>query len=114
VAKERARLRQAASSQHTRHQAGNDQRQSLGEHRKQAQTHQRKTEEVQADSLQKRCERGISHKSPVEVTRIAKELEFVPVKTIPAISGQMRQQNGRRDAKHNGQSGPTHQFRWFG
>ena len=94
-------LSQAAAAELARHEAGDDDGRGLREDGEEPQPNQRKTEERQADALDEGRERRIGDKSPVEMARIAQELEFVAVKAVAAVGEHVKQRDGGGNAKQN-------------
>ena len=91
-------LRQSSPAQIASHQAAHQNRRALGQHRKQPQPGQRKPEDSQCNSFQERRHRGVGYKSPIQVTRIAQELQLVAMKTITAVGGYVGRDKHKRNA----------------
>ena len=62
---------------------------------------ERKAEESEADVLEERRQRRIGYESPVEVARIAQELEFVTVKSVAAVGEDVDERDGGGDEEKN-------------
>ena len=82
-----------------------DDHQRLRDDGKQAQAYERKAEESEADTLKERRHGRIGDESPVEVARIAEELEFVAVKAVAAVGGEVDQRDGGGDGKQGHEFG---------
>ena len=89
-------LREAVAAEFARHEAGDDDDRGLREHREQAQADHGKAEERQADVLDERSERRIGDKSPVEMARVAEELQLVAMKAVAAVGEEMKRARWRR------------------
>ncbi len=58
--------------------------------RKQAQAHERKAKEAEADVLEKRRQGRVGDESPIEMTGVAEELQLIAMKAVAAVGGRWR------------------------
>ena len=99
-------LREAAAAEFFRHEAGDDEGCRLREDGEEAQADERNAEEREADVLEEWRERRVGDESPVEVARIAEELEFVAVEAVAAVGEHVQERDGGGDGEQDGPCGP--------
>jgi hypothetical protein len=78
------------------HQRRYNQSPNLRDDREEAQPHEREPKYTQQNALQEGGHRRIGNKSPVEMTRVAQELQLVPVEAVAPVGCQVQDRHAER------------------
>src|SRR5208282_4425504 len=95
----RSDLREPRAAEFLGHEAGEDDNRELRGDRGEAETNDRDAEEREGDVLDEWRERGIGDESPVEMTRIGKELKLVAMEAVSIVGEQMKQRESGGDGE---------------
>ena len=95
--KRSSHLGETSSAQFPRHQPSKDNSQRLRDHGKHSQSHHRQSKDGKPNPLHKRRQRRIRHESPVQMPRIAQNLQLVSMKSVPPIGEHVNQRHNRRN-----------------
>src|SRR5581483_2637244 len=99
-------LSEALAAKITRHQTADDDQNGLADDGEETEADERDSEEREADAFNKRRHRRISDEAPIEMPRVAQELELIAMETILSIGDDVREsERGGNSDEYEGIAG---------